>query len=255
MTRERRWEPQLPAWLKGTTNRGDVEPSAKSLPAASGLVVSYVGSGKTASYLPIMMEWSRRQLPLYVLDEAHRYVLDGQHRVAPITRSTAVEPAAPIALRPLPYHPRTLRIVPGESLYARWMSKAERWEETGLDQRHVERTTTQRVRNPLVRKAILRRAEGRCENPRCRNPEPVGWTDNGDPILEIDHIVEHAKGGRDHGENTIALCPNCHALNLPSTCCARLPSDIARHSASPGSRSAPAGLATTQFAITTPCSP
>lgn len=218
MTRERRWGRQLPAWLKCTSNRGDDEPSAEALPSESGLIVGYVGGGKTASYLPIMMEWSRRQLPLYVLDEAHTYVVDGQHRVASMAqvalnqRPTAVEPPAPMALRPLPYQPRTLRVVPDDRLYARWMSKAERWEEAGLDQRHVERTTTQRVRNPLVRKAVLRRSKELCENPRCRNREPVGWTDSGDPILEIDHIVEHAKGGRDHGENAIALCPNCHAL-------------------------------------------
>ncbi|MEU6603843.1 HNH endonuclease signature motif containing protein [Streptomyces shenzhenensis] len=63
-----------------------------------------------------------------------------------------------------------------------------------------------------MRKAVLERSKGLCENQRCRDREPVGYTDNGDPILEIDHVVEHAKGGRDHGSNTIALCPNCHAL-------------------------------------------
>ncbi|WP_432862274.1 HNH endonuclease [Microbispora rosea] len=37
-------------------------------------------------------------------------------------------------------------------------------------------------------------------------------TDKGDPILEIDHIEELAKGGRDHPESMAALCPNCHAI-------------------------------------------
>jgi 5-methylcytosine-specific restriction protein A len=37
-------------------------------------------------------------------------------------------------------------------------------------------------------------------------------TDGGDPILEVDHIHDIALGGRDHPQQMIALCPNCHAV-------------------------------------------
>ncbi|MEU6886015.1 HNH endonuclease signature motif containing protein [Streptomyces viridosporus] len=33
----------------------------------------------------------------------------------------------------------------------------------------------------------------------------------GRPLLEVDHIDEHAAGGRDYPSTMIALCPNCHA--------------------------------------------
>ncbi|MER6620349.1 HNH endonuclease signature motif containing protein [Streptomyces sp. NPDC000931] len=32
----------------------------------------------------------------------------------------------------------------------------------------------------------------------------------GRPLLEVDHIDDHAAGGRDHPSAMIALCPNCH---------------------------------------------
>jgi hypothetical protein len=37
-------------------------------------------------------------------------------------------------------------------------------------------------------------------------------TDAGRPILDVDHIQDLAKGGPDHPEQMIALCPNCHAI-------------------------------------------
>jgi predicted HNH restriction endonuclease len=36
--------------------------------------------------------------------------------------------------------------------------------------------------------------------------------DDGQPILEVDHIIEIASGGRDHPAQMVALCPNCHAM-------------------------------------------
>jgi 5-methylcytosine-specific restriction protein A len=33
----------------------------------------------------------------------------------------------------------------------------------------------------------------------------------GQPILDVDHIQDLAKGGEDHPRNMVALCPNCHA--------------------------------------------
>ncbi|MDG4857577.1 HNH endonuclease signature motif containing protein [Streptomyces sp. T-3] len=41
--------------------------------------------------------------------------------------------------------------------------------------------------------------------------------DSGRPILEVDHIHEIAKGGRDAPEQMIALCPNCHAVKTYGT--------------------------------------
>ncbi len=59
--------------------------------------------------------------------------------------------------------------------------------------------------------AVLLRSEGHCESPRCTG-EPQDITDAGHPILEVDHIQDLAKGGLDHPEQMIALCPNCHAI-------------------------------------------
>ncbi|MEU2925451.1 HNH endonuclease [Streptomyces sp. NPDC007251] len=178
------------------------------------------GAGKTHVTLAMYDRWLRegQSTSLVLVDEAHRLVIrDGNTRSATAFRQlvqppSTPQPVAPPKLITLPFQPRRLRVLSDVELYAKWMMQAEEWERTGRDQRRAESTTVHRVRNPLVRKAVLRRSKGRCENPRCRNPEPVGYTDNGDPILEVDHVVEHAKGGRDHGSNTIALCPNCHAL-------------------------------------------
>ncbi|MFE2674725.1 HNH endonuclease [Streptomyces hygroscopicus] len=181
------------------------------------------GTGKTCTYVPywLLREEQAMRLTtpdLVVINEAHHLAIrNGSHRVAALSRELAQlasppQPMAPPKLVALPFQPRRLRVLSDAELYAKWMRQAEEWERTGRDQRHAESTAVRRVRNPLVRKAVLKRSKGRCENPRCRNPEPIGHTDDGDPILEVDHVVEHAKGGRDHGSNTIALCPNCHAL-------------------------------------------
>jgi 5-methylcytosine-specific restriction protein A len=62
-----------------------------------------------------------------------------------------------------------------------------------------------------ARRAVLLRSEGHCENPRCTG-EAQDITDAGRPILDVDHIQDLAKGGPDHPEQMIALCPNCHAI-------------------------------------------
>ncbi|WP_367669700.1 HNH endonuclease [Streptomyces sp. DT2A-34] len=175
------------------------------------------GAGKTRATLATYHRWlcEDQGMPVLLLDEAHRLVIrDGNTRTAAAFRQLASipQPLAPPKMIALPFQPRRLRVLNDDELYAKWMTQAEEWEHTGRDQRRTESTTVHRVRNPLVRRAVLKRSKGRCENPRCMNPEPVGYTDNGDPILEVDHVVEHAQGGRDHGSNTIALCPNCHAL-------------------------------------------
>ena len=33
---------------------------------------------------------------------------------------------------------------------------------------------------------------------------------NGEPFLEVHHVMWLSEGGSDSIENTVALCPNCH---------------------------------------------
>ena len=67
------------------------------------------------------------------------------------------------------------------------------------------------LRLESARRAVLLRSGGHCENPCCMG-EPQDITDAGRPILDVDHIQDLAKGGPDHPEQMIALCPNCHAI-------------------------------------------
>jgi 5-methylcytosine-specific restriction enzyme A len=67
------------------------------------------------------------------------------------------------------------------------------------------------LRVESARRAVPLRSEGHCESPHCTG-EPQDITDAGHPILEVDHIQDLAKGGPDHPEQMIALCPNCHAI-------------------------------------------
>lgn len=72
-------------------------------------------------------------------------------------------------------------------------------------------------RNVIITEFAKRRANGLCE--LCENPAPFKSKD-GNPFLEVHHVVWLAKGGQDTIENTVALCPNCHrkmhALDLES---------------------------------------
>ncbi|MFE2038592.1 HNH endonuclease [Streptomyces scopuliridis] len=72
-------------------------------------------------------------------------------------------------------------------------------------------TVTAPVRRAKARDAVLTRCDGACENPECEGA-PSDVKDSGRPILEVDHIHDIAKGGRDAPEQMIALCPNCHAV-------------------------------------------
>jgi len=70
-------------------------------------------------------------------------------------------------------------------------------------------------RSADVVETVLRRATGECE--LCDQPAPFK-KNNGDPYLEVHHIIQLAKGGADIVRNAAALCPNCHrkmhTLNL-----------------------------------------
>jgi 5-methylcytosine-specific restriction endonuclease McrA len=83
--------------------------------------------------------------------------------------------------------------------------------ESGTYGNRVEQNVHRPVRLADARKAVLLRSGGRCENPDCGG-QPSDVTDSGQAILEVDHVVEIAAGGRDNPEQMVALCPNCHAM-------------------------------------------
>jgi len=58
-----------------------------------------------------------------------------------------------------------------------------------------------------VKAWVLRESGGQCE--LCRSPAPFVGVD-GEPFLELHHVVQLAFGGPDTVENAVALCPNCH---------------------------------------------
>jgi len=68
-------------------------------------------------------------------------------------------------------------------------------------------TTTTYQRDPNVVNYTLKRANGVCE--LCEQPAPFKKK-NGDPYLEVHHVVQLANDGDDTIENAVALCPNCH---------------------------------------------
>ena len=69
----------------------------------------------------------------------------------------------------------------------------------------------------IVSEYAKRRADGTCQ--LCNLPAPFRDR-NGDPFLEIHHIIPLEEGGEDAVGNVAALCPNCHRkmheLNLPA---------------------------------------
>jgi 5-methylcytosine-specific restriction enzyme A len=65
-------------------------------------------------------------------------------------------------------------------------------------------------RSAAARRAVLIRSGGKCESPRCTGM-PAETGRRCQPILDVDHIQDLAKGGEDHPRNMVALCPNCHA--------------------------------------------
>ena len=69
----------------------------------------------------------------------------------------------------------------------------------------------------IVSEYAKRRADGTCQ--LCNLAAPFRDR-NGEPFLEIHHIIPLEEGGTDTIENVAALCPNCHRkmheLNLPA---------------------------------------
>jgi len=79
----------------------------------------------------------------------------------------------------------------------------------GREDTRVPRTSADPVRSRAARQAVILRSKGRCENPDCTG-DIQDVTDRGEPLLEVDHIQDIAKGGSDNPTQMIALCPNCH---------------------------------------------
>ncbi len=63
------------------------------------------------------------------------------------------------------------------------------------------------MRDSAVKEYTKRRANGYCE--LCKEPAPF-LKSNGEPYLEVHHLVTISENGPDHITNTVALCPNCH---------------------------------------------
>ncbi|HEY8986620.1 MAG TPA: HNH endonuclease [Streptomyces sp.] len=116
-------------------------------------------------------------------------------------------------LRAEPFARRRMRAktVSRRARYVELRRRAEVREENGRDQDRASTTREHRVRDGGAREAVLLRSEGQCESPDCLLPALPYRTKAGQPLLEIDHIDDHAAGGRDHPSAMIALCPNCHA--------------------------------------------
>jgi hypothetical protein len=159
------------------------------------------------------------------LERAAVTAMDGQHRLSSLVEWPGIPPTQlraafgtghdirPAWLEPVPYAVRRMR-VRGTSDEAAYNAACDTLLEREAAGRHEVRrgtTTERRDRDDAARRAVLRRSEGRCENPECLLPDLPYRTTTGEPLLEVDHIDNHAAGGRDYPSAMIALCPNCHA--------------------------------------------
>lgn len=68
-------------------------------------------------------------------------------------------------------------------------------------------TSSAFVRSAKVVEETKKRAHGICQF--CNHPAPF-IDKNGNPYLEVHHIIWLSRNGEDSTSNTVALCPNCH---------------------------------------------
>lgn len=73
--------------------------------------------------------------------------------------------------------------------------------------RSQEVTVRQISRSPYIKAYALQRSHGICQ--LCGNHAPFNDSD-GNPYLEIHHVIWLSQGGSDSLDNVAALCPNCH---------------------------------------------
>ena len=67
---------------------------------------------------------------------------------------------------------------------------------------------TQIVRDAKVKEWVMGVANGHCEC--CQKPAPFNRIQDGEPFLELHHLVLLADDGPDTIQNAVAICPNCH---------------------------------------------
>ncbi|MFF1527985.1 HNH endonuclease [Cellulomonas sp. NPDC058312] len=91
------------------------------------------------------------------------------------------------------------------------------------------------ARSAAARRAVLIRSGGQCESARCTGM-PGEPNRQGEPILDVDHIRDLARGGADHPLNMVALCPNCHASKTRGAFALRWRSELARVAAAANAR-------------------
>jgi len=84
----------------------------------------------------------------------------------------------------------------------------ERALQININPNQLEQTIRVYPRNSTLRNYIKRRAEYSCEMPDCNYHGFL--KKNGEPYIEIHHIIPLSEGGKDSIDNTVALCPNCH---------------------------------------------
>lgn len=190
-----------------------------------------VGLGKTIEAGLIAAELAgERPPPVHCLP-----VTDGQHRMLGLGPQWWKETArhtdrhagaehAGMPLVPQPFARRRIRArtVPRRERYRELRRRVEEREADGRHQEHAVTVGTRRVRDREAREAVLLRSEGLCENPWCLLRALPYRTAAGGYLLEVDHIDDHALGGRDHPRAMIALCPNCHANKTRGADCTAL---------------------------------
>ncbi|MYQ96733.1 hypothetical protein GTY20_38660 [Streptomyces sp. SID4946] len=151
---------------------------------------------------------------LQVTDGQHRLLGPGRQWWESTTRYTDRHAGAEhvgASLGPQPFRRIRARTVPRQERYRELRRRVEERETAGRHQEHALTAGTRRVRDREARDAVLLRSNGLCENPWCLLPALPYRTTAGGYLLEVDHIDDHALGGRDHPSAMIALCPNCHA--------------------------------------------
>ncbi|WP_374684409.1 HNH endonuclease [Streptomyces sp. STCH 565 A] len=148
------------------------------------------------------------------------HVVNGQTRTAALLEVGRVLGAAGDralpgegVLRAEPFASRRFRArtASRQAKYCELRRRAEERERSGRDEDRLLVSGERRARDWAAREAVRLRSGGRCESPECLLPDLPYRTAAGRPLLEIDHIDNHAGGGRDHPSSMIALCPNCHA--------------------------------------------
>jgi hypothetical protein len=83
--------------------------------------------------------------------------------------------------------------------------KAYRYSKDQPDQILSSSIVTKRLE--IIKTYALSRANGRCE--ACETDAPF-LKKNGQPYLEVHHLIELSANGSDAPLNVIAICPNCH---------------------------------------------